>query len=300
MEKVRVYDLLISCPSDVSQFVGDLEDVINRFNNIYGRANNIVLRTINWKKNAFSQLGDVPQDILNKQIVEKSDFAIAVFWTRFGTETENYGSGTEEEIEKMIEEGKQVFLYFLDKAIAPSEIDQGQYKKIRDFKEKYKEAGLFFIVKDERELFDLFYDQLKLYIDSAVVRKEEVRKRKGGKIVLWVDDCPENNVYARNILENYGMKFDLALSTERALNSMEKNSYDLIISDMGRREGSREGYVLLKKIRNKGNDTPFIIFSADGSRAEHRKEAEQKGAQGSTNITTELVNMVLKVLINGE
>ena len=63
-----------------------------------------------------------------------------MFWTRFGSPTEKYGSGTEEEIEEMIASGKQVFLYFLDKPMPPSEMDSDEYKKVKAFKEKYSDT----------------------------------------------------------------------------------------------------------------------------------------------------------------
>lgn len=34
--------------------------------------------------------------------------AVAIFWTKFGTPTDKYGSGTEEEIEEMLSSNKQV------------------------------------------------------------------------------------------------------------------------------------------------------------------------------------------------
>lgn len=61
----------------------------------------------------------------------------AIFWTRFGTPTDKYGSGTEEEIEEMLSAGKQVFMYFLDAPKNPSKVDMEQYKKLENFKEKY-------------------------------------------------------------------------------------------------------------------------------------------------------------------
>jgi DNA-binding NtrC family response regulator len=39
-----------------------------------------------------------------------------------------------------------------------------------------------------------------------------------------------------------------------------KNHYALIISDMGRKEGKKEGYVLLEKVREINTDIPFIIL----------------------------------------
>jgi CheY-like chemotaxis protein len=292
-----VYDALISCPGDVSPFVEILESAIGKFNNFYGRENDVVLRPISWKNNAFPKLGSHPQKILDRQIVDKSDFVVAVFWSRFGTETEDYGSGTEEEIECMLEDKKQVFLYFMDKPINLSKVDISQYMKVQAFKEKHKAKGLFFTVLDENELASAFREHLELYIDSIVRGKEFIRET-GSKLILWVDDCPENNIYVRKVFENYGLKFDLALNTERAVSLMSGNNYSLVISDMGRKEGAREGYVLLKQIRDSGNSVPFVIFSSDGSRTEHRAEAEKNGAQGSTDIVSEAVDMVLKLLLN--
>lgn len=296
-KSITAYDLLISCPGDVSQFVDKLENAVSKFNNFYGRENDIILRTISWTNNTFPQFGGHPQRILNKQIVDSADFALAVFWTRFGTETEDYGSGTEEEIERMLKQNKQVFLYFLDKPIQPTKIDYGQFSKIQAFREKHKNEGLFFSVSDEDMLANMFREHLELYIDS-ITRGAKFSATKESKLILWVDDCPENNVYIRNILENYGLKFDLALSTERALILMQNNNYSLILSDMGRKEGAQEGYVLLQKIRDIGSSIPFIIFSSDGSLPEHKAEAEKRGAQGSSNIVPEFVEMVLKVLLN--
>ena len=297
MKTATVYDLLISCPGDVSRYVENIENSVSNFNNFYGRENNIVLRTISWTNNAFPQFGEHPQKILDRQIVDKADFLVAVFWTRFGTKTEDYGSGTEEEIERMLSEDKQVFLYFLDKPIRPSEIDKEQYAKIEVFREKHKNEGLFFTISDENVLSSTFREHLELYIDS-IIHGPEFIKTQGNKLILWVDDCPENNVHVRNTLESYGIKFDLALSTERALNLMKNNNYSLIISDMGRKEGQREGYVLLRKIRDSGNSIPFVIFSSNGSIPEHKAEAEKNGAQGSTDTVYEAVDMVLKLLLS--
>ena len=59
------------------------------------------------------------------------------FGTRFGTATDNYGSGTEEEIEEMLSADKQVFMYFLEAPIIPSNIDIKQYEKVQEFIEGY-------------------------------------------------------------------------------------------------------------------------------------------------------------------
>jgi CheY-like chemotaxis protein len=109
--------------------------------------------------------------------------------------------------------------------------------------------------------------------------------------ILWVDDRPTNNVYERQTMEAMGFEFVLASSTKEALAILETQPFAAIISDMGRKEGPREGYVLLEAIRAKDQRTPYFIYA--GSRApEHQREAALRGAQGVTNFAGELVEMV--------
>ena len=109
--------------------------------------------------------------------------------------------------------------------------------------------------------------------------------------ILWVDDRPDNNIYERDAFKSLGFKFDLALSTDEAIKKLKTNKYAAIISDMGRVEGPDEGYVLLKKVRQKDKETPYIIY-AGSNRIEHKIMAQEKGAQGSTNRADELIDLV--------
>jgi len=295
-KNIKVYDLLISCPSDVAEYVDMLEKEIIHFNNFFGRSNDIIVRTRHWSKDAYSEFGNHPQELVNKQIVDSSDMALGVFWTRFGTPTENYGSGTEEEIERMLAMGKQVFLYFLDKPVHLSKCDPEQYKKIQSFMDTHKNEGIFFNVPDERTLVTKFRENLELYFDS-IIRGAEFKKSSAKKEILWVDDRPENNVYERNTLEQYGLTFTLALSTSQALHCMEHNEFALIISDMGRKEGKHEGYVLLDAIRKTNKVIPFIIY-AGSRKQEYIDETLQRGGQGCTNSPGELIDLVIKNLLN--
>ena len=122
-------------------------------------------------------------------------------------------------------------------------------------------------------------------------RTEQNSKSDWRKQILWVDDRPDNNIYERRTIESLGVTFSLALSTEEALEILSSNQFGVIISDMGRREGPREGYRLLDDLRQGGNNTPFIIYA--GSNApKHKQEAAAHGAQGSTNDPKELLQMV--------
>lgn len=109
--------------------------------------------------------------------------------------------------------------------------------------------------------------------------------------ILWVDDRPENNTYERQAFEASGLTVTLAETTKQALNILDRDSFAVIISDMGRREGSREGYVLLDELRLRGNRTPFFIYAGSNDPA-HKRETAQHGGQGCTNDPGELFQMV--------
>jgi hypothetical protein len=145
-EGITNYNLLISCPGDIpSEYLDKVSEVLTMFNALLRKTHKISFTTVHWFKNSYPQAGDKPQPILNKQIVDDCDIAVAFFWTRFGTPTDTYGSGTEEEISKMVSEKKQVFTYFLDIPIPPSQQNPEQYAKVRTFKEEYK--GIYSEIK---------------------------------------------------------------------------------------------------------------------------------------------------------
>ncbi len=114
--------------------------------------------------------------------------------------------------------------------------------------------------------------------------------------ILWVDDHPDNNIYERRAFEAIGLRITLALTTDEALDLIKRHRYAAIISDMGRREGSREGYALLDALRHQGDQTAFFIYSGSGL-PEHKREATTHGGQGSTNNPEELFQMVMNAIV---
>jgi len=115
------------------------------------------------------------------------------------------------------------------------------------------------------------------------------------KSILWVDDRPENNTHLKQAFEEAGIDVTLTLSTDDALQLLAARRFSAIISDMGRVEGPDEGYVLLDRVRGRGDRTPFFIYAGSNS-AEHRRMAQQRGAQGSTNSPTELFAAVTRAI----
>ena len=132
---------------------------------------------------------------------------------------------------------------------------------------------------------------------SAAVRSEEPERPSLGapRTVLWVDDNPDNNILERHAMETYNIRFELARSTGEALAKLDNAKFDAVISDMGRPQDHQAGYTLLDDLRNKGNMTPYFIYSASNSPGRLQQALRHK-AQGTTNQSDELTAMVLAYL----
>jgi CheY-like chemotaxis protein len=113
--------------------------------------------------------------------------------------------------------------------------------------------------------------------------------------ILWVDDRPENNVWERKAFVAAGAEIKLALNTIQALELLHLQNFDLVISDMGRIEGPREGYTLLDAMRGRGDKTPLVFYSGSNSAA-HKEETRQHGGQGCTGDPTELFDLVMALI----
>lgn len=130
----------------------------------------------------------------------------------------------------------------------------------------------------------------------AAVPDRATQRSIDGARVLWVDDRPDNNRYERQALEALGITIKLSTSTDEALNALHRDAFDLVISDMGRPGDQQAGYSLLEAMRERGDETPFVIY-ASSNKAEHRAEARRRGAAGSTNSAQELLQMVVSGLL---
>ena len=86
-------------------------------------------------------LGGHPQSLINSQGVDESDIVFALFGSRLGSPTPDAVSGTVEEIERAVESGKPVHLYFSTAAL-PNDVDTRQLDGLREFRAEISQRGL--------------------------------------------------------------------------------------------------------------------------------------------------------------
>src|SRR3954451_19309993 len=73
-----------------------------------GRPSHLTVVPVSWSEHAVAEFGNRPQEVLNGQLIEGADMALALFVGRLGTPTGAAQCGTLEEIDRMVEAGKQV------------------------------------------------------------------------------------------------------------------------------------------------------------------------------------------------
>ena len=170
-KKMPVCRLMISCPSDVKTEVEIINRIVENINDSIGISMDIFVKTLHWSKNVIPEAGDYPQSLINKQILEKSDAIIAIFGNKIGSPTQHYESGTIEEIELMIQKGKQVFVYFSDKPVRKSEMDMTAVEKIEDFKEKYRDWGIYAVYGSDEEFNHYVSNHLTRYLTTEIANE---------------------------------------------------------------------------------------------------------------------------------
>jgi hypothetical protein len=134
--------VLIASPSDTQAEREVLRDVIADWNALNAAAYETVLLPVMWETHATPEMGDRPQAIINRQIVDDTDILLGTFWTRLGTPTGEAVSGTVEEITRFVEAEKPTMIYFSSVPVSVANLDPKQLESLRAFQKELINKGL--------------------------------------------------------------------------------------------------------------------------------------------------------------
>jgi hypothetical protein len=162
----KVFNVMIASPNDVMSERSIIREVIYEWNSVHSKRNNIVLLPIGWESHSSPEMGEAPQAIINRQVLDKGDLLVGIFWTRIGTRTIDYKSGTVEEIEKHMASGKPTMLYFSERPVAPESLDAQQYQELKSFKSSCKDRGLYEPYDSHSDFKQKFYRHLQIKINE--------------------------------------------------------------------------------------------------------------------------------------
>jgi hypothetical protein len=139
----RCYDVLIASPGDVQSERQIAVECIEDWNTQHSRATEVILQPRRWEFDAVPETGDRPQAFINRQIVDRSDLLIGIFWSRLGSSSSVAPSGTVEEIDRLVAAGKPAALYFSTMPL-PYNVDPAQLEALREYKERMRQSSIYF------------------------------------------------------------------------------------------------------------------------------------------------------------
>jgi transcriptional regulator with XRE-family HTH domain len=172
------FKIFLACPSDVTEEAFIVKEVIEELN--LGN-HEFKLELINWTTHAYPGFGEDPQSVINEAINDEYDIFLGIMWARFGTPTNHYGSGTEEEFRRAYERWKDspesiaLMLYFKDAPISPSKLDINQLTEVKQFKQSLSEEGLYWTFQANDE----FAKYLRLHLPRQAKAIREKKKKSG-------------------------------------------------------------------------------------------------------------------------
>jgi len=148
MSSKKKLEVVIACPGDVEK---EKELVKNSIGNINILAQHLKLELVpkDWKFNTFPSVGEYPQDVINKQFGNEYEALVAIFWSKVGTPTPNFPSGTVEEVERAIERQKadnsvNLMLYLKTAEIPKKQFNPTQFDQLKELFEAWSDRGVYY------------------------------------------------------------------------------------------------------------------------------------------------------------
>jgi hypothetical protein len=175
-----IFQVMIASPGDVSAEREKIRAIVHEWNDLNSQRTRIVLLPVGWDTHSSPDLGGRPQDIINRNVLDKSDLLVGVFWTRIGTPTGEAESGTVEEIRRHIDAGKPAMVYFSSAPVAPELLDHEQFGALKAFKNWCKSAGLIEGYENTEEFSEKFRRQLQIIVRDHIHFQDKVEKVPDG------------------------------------------------------------------------------------------------------------------------
>lgn len=162
----KVFNVMVASPGDVLAERAVFREVIHEWNAINSEVRKVVLMPVGWETHSSPEMGAEPQDIINQQVLHSCDLLVGIFWTRAGTPTTEFASGTVEEVERHIAAGRLAMLYFSSTPAAMDDVDLEQFQALKTFKSTCRDRGLYESFDSLTEFRNKFSRQLQQKLNA--------------------------------------------------------------------------------------------------------------------------------------
>lgn len=235
----KIYKCFIASPGDTKLEREICDKVFEELNSSIGEIFNFRIESLKWESNSRPSMGEYSQAVISQQLGNNYEIFIGIMNKKFGTPTQNAGSGTEEEFnnayERIIKKEKvEIMFYFNDEAPKKlSEINLDQLEKVNKFKEKFADLGGYYWTYCGVNEFEKFLRKhlnnffIKTYpIQSSTKSTPNLKKNEISKIlnerfenalrsystqpIIWVEPVLSNtNEISQNADENFEKRINI-------------------------------------------------------------------------------------------
>lgn len=205
----NVVKVMIASPGDVAEERQAIRDLVSEWNYIHAEDRGLVLMPVGWETHSTPTMGDRPQAIINKQVLQNCDLLVVVFWTRLGSPTGQAASGTVEEIEEHLKAGKPAMLYFSSALVRLDSVNDKQYKALTAFKDECYKRGL---VETYESLTD-FKDKFSRQLAQTIIRDFAALQTTEGNDALPSSPSGHPQPLVRDLLTDDAKELLLAATT---------------------------------------------------------------------------------------
>ena len=240
MEEYRIF---IGSPSDVQEERKIIEEVIGEMNGYYEHLNVPKLKLISLKTDVRSKIGNFEgQSVIDKQIDDKYNVFIGILWKKFGTKTENYDSGTEQEFYNSFKKyeknpkAMEIMFYFCERTPEFTEIDGFQLASVQKFRKKLEDKkGLYKTYSSIEEFKEIIKNDLKLLGTEKNIDFEESSEN---------EEFEEDNDGLIDLIEEFEENFnDATLEMEYLTADIHKSEKELTILNEQNKDNSNRDNV---------------------------------------------------------
>jgi len=179
-QTITLYKIFVASPSDLNDERVLIEEIVEELNLSTFNNSDIKIELVKWETHVNPGVGKYPQQVINTDINNVYDVFIGLLWSKFGTPTEKYGSGTEEEFYNAYSKYKElpssvkIMFYFKQAAIPMDKIDTDSITSIRKFKSGLGEKGILYWVYNTIEEFQKL---LRIHLTRKIqeIHQNEIR-----------------------------------------------------------------------------------------------------------------------------
>jgi hypothetical protein len=204
----HVVHVFIASPGDVHEERDALRREMWEHNARNTPTSKVVLLPRMWETDSIPTVGQLPQDILDEQLVDTCDLVVGIFWTRIGQlMPDKKTAASEHEIDRVVAAKKPALLYFSRRPVAPETFDEKQMKLLRKYKDRMGSSSIYHEFDDPEEFARRAVQDIVAKVRDGLRLEANAPEPQSGLapyVMAYLELEPQNRHFTNLIIRNFG------------------------------------------------------------------------------------------------